>query len=277
MKPPAFGYLRPATVDEVLACLAAYGDTAKVLAGGQSLIPLLNFRLTRPEVLIDLGGIDGLDAIAVDDSGLRIGALARQSVVERSSAIRPDWKIVADALGHVGHVQIRHRGTIGGSLAHADPAAEIPAVALLLDAVVEARSASGTRSIPIDDFLLGPFTTSLRPDELIVEIRVPRLEAATAFAELSRRAGDFALVGVAAASGPGGARLVAFATGWRATRLRSAEAIAAGGDLTADRIEAAAEAAIDDVEVLDDVHADARYRRDALRALVARTLRAVAA
>ncbi len=200
MKPPRFEYFAPRTLDEALGLLAGHGDRAKLLAGGQSLIPLLNFRLAHPEALIDINRIPDLAYIRADDGGVAMGALTRQHAVERSDAVRTRVPIVAEACRLIGHLPIRHRGTIGGNLAHADPASELPAVMLALEAQLTVASAKGTRTLPADRFFVGPLSTALQTGEMLTEIRLPGLPARTggAFVEMARRAGDYALVGVAA-------------------------------------------------------------------------------
>jgi len=199
MKPPRFDYLLPGTLDEALGLLAQHGEDAKVLAGGQSLVPLLNFRLVRPAHLVDLNDIPGLDGIRVEQGRLAIGAMTRQRAVETSSVVRERCPLLAEAMPQIGHVQIRNRGTIGGSLAHADPAGELPAVVAALDGELVLRSRRGERRLAPHDFFVGYLTTAAAPDELLVEARVPVTPArtGTAFMEVSRRHGDFALVGVA--------------------------------------------------------------------------------
>jgi len=200
MKPPRFDYLLPHTLDEALGLLAQHGEEAKVLAGGQSLVPLLNFRLVRPAHLVDLNDIPGLDGIRVEQGRLAIGAMTRQRAVETSSVVRERCPLLAEAMPQIGHVQIRNRGTIGGSLAHADPAGELPAVVAALDGELVLRSRRGERRLAPHDFFVGYLTTAAAPDELLVEARVPVTppRTGTAFMEVSRRHGDFALVGVAA-------------------------------------------------------------------------------
>jgi carbon-monoxide dehydrogenase medium subunit len=200
MKPPRFDYLVPRSLDEALGLLAQHGEEAKVLAGGQSLVPLLNFRLVRPAHVVDLNEVPGLDGIRVDDGRLAIGAMTRQRHAETSALVRERCPLLAEALPQVGHVQIRNRGTIGGSLAHADPAGELPAVVAALDGELVLRSRRGERRLAPHDFFVGYLTTAAAPDELLVEARVPVTppRTGTAFMEVSRRHGDFALVGVAA-------------------------------------------------------------------------------
>ncbi|MBX3031714.1 MAG: FAD binding domain-containing protein [Chloroflexi bacterium] len=271
MKPAPFRYLRPTSLDEALDALATLGDEAKPIAGGQSLVPMLNFRLARPGVLIDLGRIPALTGVHRTDGSLRIGAMTRQRVLELDQDIADRLPVLRAALRHVGHVQIRTRGTIGGSLAHADAAAELPALALALDATVEVASVAGTRTVAAADLFLGPWTTCLAPDELLTRVDVPLAWQRAAIVELARRHGDFALAGVVGARRPAttddaGIRLVGFGVGWTPVRLTEAEAaLAAGGSA-----EVVADAAAAGIDPIDDIHADAAWRRDGLRALVTR-------
>ena len=200
MKPPQFEYLAPASMAEALGFLKEHGEQAKVLAGGQSLVPLMNFRLVRPGYLVDLNGIAELAWIREEDGHLSIGAMTRQRAVERSSVVRERCPLLAEAMPLIGHFQIRNRGTIGGSLAHADPAAELPAVVAALRGDLVARGPKGERKIPVGRFFKGYLTTDLSPDEMLVGVRVPIAppRMGSAFLEVSRRHGDFALVGVAA-------------------------------------------------------------------------------
>src|SRR5262244_4012527 len=204
MKPPRFQYHDPAAVGEALALLAEHGDGAKVLAGGQSLMPMLNFRLARPAHLVDVNRIAALAALAVAaDGGLVLGALVRQRALERSALIRERCPLVAQALPLVGHPQIRARGTLGGSLAHADPAAELPAVMVALGARLTLESARGRRTVAADDFFVAALATALAPDELLTAIALPPWPARTGSSvqEVAVRRGDFALGGVAATLG----------------------------------------------------------------------------
>ena len=200
MKPPRFEYEAPGSVAEALALLGRRGDQAKVLAGGQSLTPMLNFRLVRPQVLVDLNEIAELASIREVDGMLVIGAMTRQRAVEMSDVVRRRCPLLADAMPQIGHVQIRNRGTIGGSLAHADPAAELPAVVAALDGRLVVRGPAGERVLTTDQFFVSYLTTALGTGELLVEVRLPVAAPRTgaAFVEVSRRHGDFALVGVAA-------------------------------------------------------------------------------
>ena len=199
MKPPRFDYERPEGLDEALAVLAARGDEAKVLAGGQSLVPLLNFRLAVDH-LVDLNEISELAYVRAGNGPLWIGAMTRQAELERSDAAAAGWPLLAEAVRLVGHPQIRNRGTVGGSVAHADPAAELPAALAALAATFHVRSARGARSLRFDELAVTHLTTSLEPDEVLVEIEVPALPPRTgaAFVEFARRHGDFALAGAAA-------------------------------------------------------------------------------
>jgi len=199
MKPPRFDYVLPRGVEEALSVLAQHGEEAKVLAGGQSLVPLLNFRLVRPAYLVDLNDVAGLDGIRVADGWLCIGAMTRQRAVETSALVRERCPLLAEAMPQIGHTQIRNRGTIGGSLAHGDPAAELPAVVAALGGELVLQSARGRRVLTPEQFFVGYLTTAAAPDELLVEVRLPVTPPRTgsAFLEVSRRHGDFALVGVA--------------------------------------------------------------------------------
>jgi aerobic carbon-monoxide dehydrogenase medium subunit len=200
VKPPVFDYLVPASLDEALKILGELGERAKVLAGGQSLVALLNFRLVRPEHLVDLNGLSELAGIREEDGHVVIGAMTRQRAVEQAALVRARVPLLSEAMPQIGHVQIRNRGTVGGSLAHADPAGELPAVVAALGGDLVVRSARGRRVLKAEQFFIGYLTTALEPDELLVEVRLPATPPRTgsAFVEVSRRHGDFALVGVAA-------------------------------------------------------------------------------
>jgi CO/xanthine dehydrogenase FAD-binding subunit len=269
MKPSRFEYLVPRSEEEALGALAEHGDRAKVLAGGQSLIPLMNFRLARPEVVVDINRLAGLAYVRAADGAMTIGALTRQHALERDETVRARIPMLAEACHLIGHLPIRHRGTIGGNLAHADPASELPAAMVALDAELTAASRRGRRTIGAGQFFTAPLTTALRPDELLVEIRLPALPPRTggAFVEMSRRAGDYALVGVAA--------LITLDQSGRCARVRLAlcgvgptpvRATAAEQALTGERPEGAAldEAARRAAEATDppsDIHASTAFRR----------------
>ncbi|HEX6386945.1 MAG TPA: FAD binding domain-containing protein, partial [Anaerolineae bacterium] len=201
MKPAPFDYIAPDSLDAALAAMNEYGYDAKLLAGGQSLVPMMNFRLAQPAVIVDLNGLSELDTIHHTDSGgLRLGAMVRQRRLERDSLVAEAAPLLHEAMPHVAHVQIRNRGTLGGSLAHADPAAELPVVIVALDGRVCLRRASGERWIAAREFFTGIFTTDLAAEEILVELELPPLPpgTGTAFMEMARRHGDYALAGVAA-------------------------------------------------------------------------------
>jgi CO/xanthine dehydrogenase FAD-binding subunit len=208
VKPAPFDYRAPASIDEALPLL---GLDSAVLAGGQSLVPLLNLRLARPELVVDINGIEELDHIGTDGSSLRIGALTRQAALERSELVRHGWPLLHKAIGLVGHPQIRTRGTVGGSVAHADPAAELPVALTVLDARYRLRSPAGERVLGAADFFRGPLYTAREPDELLVEIEIPAQPegAGSGFAEHARTHGDFATAGAAAVVAPHGHAAIA--------------------------------------------------------------------
>ncbi len=282
MKPAPFRYHRPDTLDEALGLLAEYGAQAKPLAGGQSLIPTMNFRLAQPAVLIDLNRVKGLEGIREARKGLRIGAMTRQRAAERSALVRQLSPLLAETMPWIAHPQIRNRGTVGGSLAHADPAAELPAVAVALDARLLLQSQRGERWVPAREFYTGLFATALAPGELLAEVELPRLprRSGWAFEEISRRVGDYALVGAAAVvtldrkgrcerssitllsvgDGPLGA---AEATGSLIGQEPTAQAIREASHLVAAR----------DIDPPSDIHASAAYRRKLAEVLSERVLR----
>lgn len=200
MKPRPFEYRRAASTADVYALLSEHGDDAKIVAGGQSLVPMMNLRLVSPSILLDIGGIDELRGVALNGDMLRIGSLVRHCEVASSALISRHAPLLAKAVEHVAHLAIRNRGTFGGSCCHADPAAEFPACSVLLGAVMEIASVRGTREVAAADFFHGPFTTAVQPDELLLAIHIPAAlpDALFAFHELSRRQGDFALSGIAA-------------------------------------------------------------------------------
>lgn len=280
MKPAPFQYFAPTTVEEAVELLARYGSEAKVLAGGQSLIPMLNFRLTAPAVLIDLNCIPNLFYIRHKEGNLAIGAMTRQSTIERDSALSQYAPLLQETMPFVAHPQIRNRGTIGGSLAHADPAAELPAVAIALEGRFKLQSKEGERWIPASDFFLDLFETALAPHELLTEIVIPPLPAHTgwAFKEIARRHGDYALAGVAttvtldAGGHCKGARLVLLSMGATPIEAKRAAGLLRGEVPTAEVIRAAAEAVDADIEPPGDIHASAAYRRALARVLSERAL-----
>lgn len=282
MKPPPFLYARPETLDQAIDLLSQSGEDAKVLAGGQSLVPLLNFRLARPSVLIDLNMIPELRGLSRSNGTLRVGAMVRQRTAELSPEVRDACPLIPRALGFVGHLQIRARGTVGGSMAHADPAAELPAVALVTEAEFVARNSRGERVIAAGEFFDGPFMTTLAADEVLTEVRFPSTEGFRAgFMELARRSGDFALGGVAALvridqSGQvSDVRLASLGLGPNAQRLSGAEGAVRGRRLTEETLADAGAAASAEVDPFTDVHADAEYRKELAGTLVRRVLKEV--
>jgi CO/xanthine dehydrogenase FAD-binding subunit len=228
VKPPPFDYRAPSSLDEALRLL---GEDSTVLAGGQSLVPLLNLRLARPELVVDINGIVELDYIDADDGSLRVGAMTRQVALERSDVVRRRWPLLSKAIRHVGHPQIRTRGTVGGSVAHADPAAELPAALIALGARLRLRKASSGRTLGTSEFFLGPLYTTREPDELLVEIEVPAQPdgAAAGFAEHARTHGDFATAGAAAVVAPGHVGIALFGAGPVPVRAEAAERAVAEG------------------------------------------------
>jgi CO/xanthine dehydrogenase FAD-binding subunit len=279
MKPAAFDYVVAGSIDAAVAALAAANGEAKILAGGQSLVPMLNFRLLRPSILVDINRIPGLAFIEDEADAIVIGALTRHHRLETSPVIARHLPVLAEAMRHVAHLAIRNRGTIGGSLSHADPAAELPMLALLLDATFQVVSHAGPRTIAARDFFLGPLTIELAPDEMVTRIVLPKLPSATGwgFAEVARRSGDFALAAVAATLSLrdgviGEARIAMTGIDDTAKRASEAEALLAGRTLTPDLIDTAAAAARADVNPPTDLHASSDYRRHLVGVLVGRAL-----
>jgi carbon-monoxide dehydrogenase medium subunit len=277
VKPCAFEYLAPETSEEAIAALAEYGDEASVLAGGQSLIPMMNLRIAAPPVLIDIMRIAELRGIHREDGWIEVGAGVRMSRAERESGV----PLIERALQHVGHAAIRNAGTVCGSVAHADPAAELPAVLLALDGEVVLRSQRGQRVLSADDFLRSYFTTAREPDELVTALRVPDAAHRVAFREVTPRlggsTGEFATVAVAAASTSDGRISLALAgVAERAIRAHDAEALLTGAEPTPEVIAAAAAAAADAVAPRADVHAGPDYRRRLVKALTRRALEELA-
>lgn len=285
MKPAAFAYHAPETVEEALDTLAELGAAGKVLAGGQSLVPLMNMRLATPAALVDIERVDTLDTIDVDDRGVRVGARVRHSRLHRDRAAADTIPLLRQALDWVAHPVIRNRGTCLGSIVHADPAAELPAVLALLDGRVEVASTDGTRTVAATDFLVGPLESDVRPGELAVAVTFPRPAPGTrtAFVELARRHGDYALAGVATAVTLDGDRHV---TAARASFIGVADVppvidlgTAVAGQ-AADALDHDAARALVDEQVMpdDDIHASADYRRHLAGVLLGRALeQAVAA
>jgi carbon-monoxide dehydrogenase medium subunit len=280
MKPPKFEYHAPGSLDEALALLRRYGGDAKILAGGQSLVPLLNFRLTRPAALVDLNGVGELAGIREDNGRVRLGAMTRQRAIEFSPVVARRLPLLAEATKLVGHLPIRSRGTIGGSIAHADPAAEYPAVVTALEGELVVRGPRGERVLKPPDFFRTYLTTTLGADEILTEVRLPSMDAGAgwAFEEFSRRHGDFAIVGIAAMivgerARCTMARLATAGAGPAPVRLRAAEEILESQGLGDAAIEAAARRAAELVEPDSDLHASADYRRHLTRVLTERAVR----
>jgi aerobic carbon-monoxide dehydrogenase medium subunit len=283
MKLPQVDYEAPKTVSEAMELLAEHQDEASVLAGGQSLIPLLALRLANPAVLIDINGIDELSGVSATDGWVSVGAMTREYVAEESETIADAVPLLAAALPLIGHEAIRSRGTVGGSLAHADPAAELPAVARALDAEFVVCAQSGERVIPAAEWFGGYLTTSRRPDELLTEVRFPAAERGTgvSFQEVARRHGDFAIVGLAASltlsSGAISDARLAFA-GLSDVPVRAADAenLLVGERPSAELFAEAARRATGDIDPPADLHGSADYRKKVAAALVRRGLRAAA-
>ena len=282
MFPSQFEYHAPTSVDEALALLAEHGDDAKVLAGGQSLIPLMKLRFAAPPIIVDINRIPGLDGIAEEGGSLRVGALVRNRAIERSDVITTRYPTMAAAAPMISDPVVRNQGTIVGSLCHADPQGDWGSVMLALDGSVVARSqAGGERVIPIGEFLDGPFTSTLRPDELALEVRVPDpgSEFAGTYLKLERKIGDFATVGVAiflAAMGGIVTKAGIALTGVGATNIKAtiAEQALFGDFVSDDLIEEAARVAAEAADPRTDVRGSAAYKRDIVRVYVARGLRA---
>jgi len=282
---PRFDYNAPSTLDEVLALLTEHGDEGKVLAGGQSLIPLLSMRLARPTQVVDINGVAGLDSIGVEGDTITFGATVRERQAERSAVVADRLPLLAEALPYIGHAAIRTRGTIGGTVAHSDASAEIPCVVAALDGEVLVRSTRGDRVIAATDFFQGHFTTAMDDDECLIEVRVPAQDPAAgcAFREVARRHGDFALVGVATTLTLGGdgriaeSRIALMGMADVPYRARAAEAALVGAEPTLDTFTAAAETAVADLSPASDVHGSAAYRSQLARVTVRRALTAAGA
>ncbi len=279
MKPAPFEYHRPASLAETFDLLDRYGDDGRILAGGQSLVPALNLRLATPRAVIDINRIPDLDAIRVTGEGLVIGALVRQEALERSPLVREHAPLIAAAVPHIGHSAIRARGTIGGSLALADPAAELPACAVALGATIRAGRRGGSRDIAADDFFRGIYTTALAPGEIVTEIMVPRPAAGWrwGFEELARRQGDFALAGLAVGAridrgAVVEARLVFFGVGTRPLRARGAESVLIGRRADAETLTAAGRKLRGDLDPPGDIHGSPALRLHLARVLLTRVV-----
>lgn len=280
MKPPPFSYLRPESLDEAIALLARHGSGAKIIAGGQSLMPMLAFRLVAPDCLIDIGRLQQLKRIDITPDGIELGALVRWRDLEKNVQLTRSLPLLAEAVRHVAHYQIRNRGTVGGSLAHADPAAELPGIILACEATIIAAGPNEMRSIAAADFFTGALTTALEPDEILLAVRFPSWPAHRhwAFEEFARRKGDFALAGVAMfydEEGDGRVRephIAAIGVSSTPVRLTACEQALRGARLDRHTIEEVARLAPAGLDIHDDIHAPADYRRALLTVLVERAL-----
>ena len=281
MKPASFDYIAADSLDMAVAALAAAGADAKIIAGGQSLVPMLNFRLLRPSILVDINRIPGLAFIAETENDIRVGALTRHHQLETSPVIARHLPVLSCAMTHVAHLAIRNRGTIGGSLSHGDPAAELPMLALLLDAELHIASASAKRTVAARDFFLDALTVDLAGGDIVTEIALPKLPPQTGwgFAEVARRRGDFALAAVAViltvvAGAIAQARIDLTGVGPTALRAAAAEALLVGHALEPDQTSRAIDGVRAAIEPETDLHASADYRRHLAGVLTGRALAA---
>ena len=280
MKSVAFDYRVPASVQDALGLLDELGDRAKVIAGGQSLVPMMNFRLARPEALVDINGLAELDYIREEDGALAVGALTRQRAAELSPLVLERCPLLAEALTHVAHTAIRNRGTVGGSIVHADPSAELPTVLVTLDGALKVADSTGVRRVVPEEFFLTYLTTALAPNELLVEVSFPVLPpgAGWGFAEISRRHGDFAMAAVASVlerDGEGrctAARIGLGGVAGTPVRATAAEGILLGSNLGADDLQAASQAVREVCETESDYHGSAEYRENLAAVLTRRSL-----
>jgi carbon-monoxide dehydrogenase medium subunit len=280
MKLAAFDYASPATIEEAVALLASRSGNAKIISGGQSLVPMLAFRLAAPELLVDLKQLQGLNRIDIAEDGVRLGAKVRWCEIERNERLKGAHPLLVEAIRHVAHYQIRNRGTVGGSLAHADPAAEMPGIAITSEAELMIVGSKGKRIDKASDFFKGSLSTSLAPDEILTEIKLPPwlVGRRWAFLEFALRRGDFAIAGVALYYDMVGGNIAdihigAIGVGDRPLRLHAVEAVLNGRKLDDVAIEDAAKAARESIDPPSDIHAPAEYRRALLTTLLARALR----
>ena len=279
MKAPELSYKLAGSVSEVIELLATYGDDARVLAGGQSLMPTLNMRLSKPKLLLDINQLNALKGISFEDGIVRVGALVRHAEIMRSTIISENLPLIAEAMPYVAHVAVRNRGTFGGSIALADPAAELPACVLALEATIVVESVRGRRDIPASDYFKGLFETERRSDELLIEVRIPSIGAngVHVFSELSRRQGDFAIAGVACTAEIQGdtissARLVYFASEDRPTLATNAVAAITNQTWSAGIRAAALEALGDDLEPMENLQGSSKFKLHLQRVLTGRAL-----
>ncbi|WP_373097327.1 xanthine dehydrogenase family protein subunit M [Zhongshania sp.] len=280
MKPAPFDYVAPTTVDEACKALDEAGGGATVLAGGQTLMPLLNLRMSQPFILVDINQIAELNGVSRISGGIRLGPSTRQSEAITSDILAQDLPVLVQAVKHVGHHQTRNRGTVGGSIALGEPAAELPATAVALGATIEVRSVRGSRQILAEEFYLGPYMTVLEPDELVTGITFPEWPKGhiTVFNELAQRPGDFALVGMVGALVVESDKIVRAGLAWfgmgpTPMKMRAVEGMLIGKSLSEIDYQALAESAIADTAPFDDQHTSAEYRRTVGKRIFARTLR----
>ena len=283
MKPAPFSYYCPETLDEAVHLLDEHGDDGKILAGGQSLMPLMSLRLARPAVIVDMNRVPGLDRITANGDGLSIGALTRQRALERDADLAANNPLLAAAVPLIGHFQIRNRGTVGGSLVHADPASELPAVSVALGADFVLASAAGERVVSADDFYLGYMATACEANEVLTEIRVPAWKAGRLWAidEVARRKGDFAMVGVALWADMDGtactdSRITLFGVGGRPVRVEKAEQRLKGAALDDATLKDVERIVFEELDPDSDIHASALYRKEVGGVLTRRALVAAA-
>jgi aerobic carbon-monoxide dehydrogenase medium subunit len=286
MKPPSFAYLAPDSLEATLDALAQHGYDGKVLAGGQSLIPAMNFRMAQPAVLVDVNNVAGLDGVRRENgSGLRLGAMVRQRRLERDGLVAEIAPLLHETMPFIAHPQIRNRGTIGGSLAHADPAAELPVITVALDARFRLQRQGNERWVAAGDFFQGMFVTALEPEELLVEVEIPALRPGTGwcFQEVARRRGDYALVGIAVlvTMDESGvcrrARLVYLNVGEGPVDAQQAARLLEGSPISDEAIEAAAEEAVErEIDPVGNMHASADFQRHLARVLTRRAVKTAA-
>ena len=278
--PAVFDYHPAKTVEEAIALLQQYGDEAKVLAGGHSLIPAMKLRLSQPEHLVDIGHIDGLSYIREEGDAVVVGALTSYATIERSELLARHFAILPEAASIIADQQVRNRGTIGGSLAHADPAGDMPGVVMALKGEIVAQGAKGSRTIPVDDFFVSTFTTSLEPDEIVTAIRfpIPPAHTGSAYEKLSNRASHYAIVGCAAVITRGNdgkcaaASVAITGAATETTRARAVESALIGQKLDEATIITAAEHAAESLELISDIHGSEAYRRQMASVITRRTL-----
>jgi carbon-monoxide dehydrogenase medium subunit len=280
MKPAPFDYVAPTSIEAACTLLAEAGGGATLLAGGQTLMPLLNLRMSQPFIIVDINKIEALQGITRVDGATRIGPMTRQCEVITNESLARDLPVLVQAVRHVGHHQTRNRGTIGGSIALGEPAAELPATAVALDATIEARSTRGTRHIAAAEFYLGPYMTALEPDELVAGITFPDWPKGhvTLFRELAQRPGDFALVGIVGALVVEGGKIARVGLAWfgmgpTPIKAKAAEQMLLGQSLASIDPQAVAERGIADTAPFDDHHASGEYRRTVGKRIFARALR----